>query len=278
MSEASSKRVRLEVAQIYLQMLFDGKAEFMAAFQQAQDGENAVIYDPHFGEIRGTEAISQYYDHCRAWLLGENAVVELKREWAQTTADSTVMESAEFILYLDHGGDVPVPVLLIREMTQTETGPHVSLRIYYSHWPMIGKHCWRKPFLPQKEVVFTGVLQQYTEALSTGSMEKLFACFDETTFTLQQATGNVMTDRETLQHFYGDFLQLAQGGAFVHYCSAVDDGIHCALEYYIDRLGKKNCLPQAGAVVYERSSTADKLISIRLYDDFDPFLQISIEY
>lgn len=269
------EQARSEASQFYLQLLFDAKTDFLRSFQGEQ--ESTVIYDPQFGEIRGSLAISQYYDHYRSWLLGENAVVELKREWPLLDSSAAPVQAAEFILHLERqGADIPIPVLVIHQLAEPEKEQGGFVRIYHSHENILGKHCWRKPFLPELDLEITGVAARYMAALREGNLDAILASFDLERAYVAKSSGEKLQGREAFSIFYTEFFDLMDGGAVIHLCSHFTADGGGVAEYYIDRIGKKNCLPQAGALVYRTTAAREQLRAIRLYDDFDPELEICL--
>jgi hypothetical protein len=51
-------------------------------------------------------------------------------------------------------------------------------------------------------------------------------------------------------------------------CTTTDDGIHCAVEYTVDRWGGDALVPQAELAVYKRDATG-LLAALRVYDDIE---------
>ena len=59
---------------------------------------------------------------------------------------------------------------------------------------------------------------------------------------------------------------LASGGIGLEHCTAIDDGVACAIEFNAVRFGPHDLEPQAGVAVYERGRTG-RLHGARVYDD-----------
>ena len=145
-----------------------------------------------------------------------------------------------------------------------------ELRIYYSSWPLTGRHANRPPVLqPDPKLREPDVLADYQRALAAGDVDAIVAAFEPDGYAREPAGGqHIHRGPDGLRAFY-ERLFSNDGGIPLEHCSVIDDGRACALEYNVVRWGKTELPPQAGVAVYVRGASG-KLAAARIYDDADP--------
>jgi len=223
-----------------------------------------VLHHPVRGRIRGVRPFLDYAAQMNGWLNQRHIAVE---------DVDTVIESErvveEVVLHLDAAtGRVDVPVAIV---TEKESDGRISeLRIYFSSWPLTGRHLNRPPLLqPDPGLSATDVVGQYQRAVSAGDADAVAAVFNPYGYTREPAGAQyVHAGHDALRAFYG-YLFSNGGGIPLEHCALIDDGRACALEYNVVRWGVTELAPQAGVAVYVRGETG-KLAAARIYDDVDP--------
>jgi hypothetical protein len=149
----------------------------------------------------------------------------------------------------------------------------IELRIYYSTWPLTGRHANRPPVLqPDPDLQELDVVGEYQRALAAGDVEAVVAAFEPDAYVREPAGGAyVHRGRDQLVALYEGFFSNG-GGIPLEHCTVADDGRSCALEYNVVRWGRTELPPEAGLAVYVRGGTG-KLASARIYDVADPPLR-----
>ena len=142
--------------------------------------------------------------------------------------------------------------------------------MYFSSWPLAGRHANRPPVLqPDPELRESDVVREYQRALSVGDVDAIVAAFEPDGYAREPAGGPyVHRGRAGLRSFY-ELLFSNDGGIPLEHCGLIDDGRACALEYNVVRWGKTELPPQAGMAVYVRGDSG-KLAAARIYDDVNP--------
>lgn len=222
------------------------------------------LHHPVRGRIRGTRAFEAYVTETNAWLRQRSASVE-NVEYVVAGRRGFV----EVVLHLDgETGRVDLPVAVVSE--KQSDGRIVELRIYYSGWPLTGRHANRLPLLqPDPELRVTDVMAEYQAALSAGDVDAIVAAFEVDGYAREPAGGGyVHTGPDGLRAFY-ERLFSNDGGIPLEHCALIDDRRACALEYNVVRWGKTELPPQAGVAVYVRGQSG-KLAAARIYDDVNP--------
>jgi ketosteroid isomerase-like protein len=226
-------------------------------------GEPA-LHHPVRGRIRGARAFEAYVTETNAWLHQRNVSIE-NVEYAVAGRRGF----AEVVLHLD-GGTAPadLPVAVVSE--KQSDGRIIELRIYYSGWPLTGRHTNRPPLLqPDPELRETDVVADYQRALAAGDVDAIVSTFELDGYAREPA-GNayVHTGPDDLRAFY-ELLFSNDGGIPLEHCALIDDKRACALEYNVVSWGKTELPPQAGVAVYVRGESG-KLAAARIYDDVNP--------
>jgi SnoaL-like domain len=224
------------------------------------------LHHPVRGRIRGARAFETYVTDTNAWLRQRNASVE-NVEYGVAGRHGF----AEVVLHLDgETGGVELPVAVVNE--KQPDGRIVELRIYYSSWPLTGRHANRPPLLqPDPELRETDVVAEYQAALSAGDVDAIVSAFEPDGYAREPAGGEyVHVGPDSLRAFYGSLFSNG-GGIALDHCVLIDDHRACALEYNVVRWGKTELPPEAGVAVYVRGQSG-KLAAARIYDDVDPLV------
>ena len=227
------------------------------------------LHHPVRGRIRGTRAFEAFVGEERAWLEQRNVSVE--------NVEHVAIEGhgfGEMVLHLDgENGGVGLPVAVVAD--RESDGRIGELRIYFSGWPLTGRHATRPPLLqPDPELRESDVVAEYQRALAAGDVDAILAAFAPDGYAREPAGGEyVHRGSDGLRAFYEQLFSNA-GGIPLEHCGLVDDGRACALEYNVVRWGKTELPPQAGVAVYVRGE-GGKLAAARIYDDADPPLGVA---
>jgi hypothetical protein len=223
------------------------------------------LHHPVRGRVKGRRAFERFVADTNAWLLEANVVAS-----AVERIITPRCGIEEIVLTLDgHRGRFDLPVAVAAE--RNADGRIVELRIYYSTWPLTGRHASRPPVLqPAPDLGEPDdIVGEYHRALAAGDVKSAVASFEPDAYVREPAGGrHVHRGRDELVALYTRFFSNG-GGIPLEHCAATDDGRSCALEYNVVRWGRTELLPEAGLAVYVRGATG-KLASARIYDDVDP--------
>lgn len=222
------------------------------------------LHHPVRGRIRGARAFEAFVIETNAWLSRRNVSVE--------DVEHVVAERqgfGEVILHLDgETGRVDLPVAIVAD--KQSDGRIVELRMYFSSWPLTGRHLNRTPLLqPDPELRESDVVAEYQGALSAGDVDAIVAAFEPDGYAREPAGGPyIHRGPDGLRAFY-ELLFSNDGGVPLERCALIDDKRACALEYNVVRWGKTELPPEAGVAVYVRGQSG-KLAAARIYDDVNP--------
>jgi hypothetical protein len=222
------------------------------------------LHHPVRGRIRGVRAFETYVADTNAWLRQRNGSVE---DVDAVAAGRHGVD--EVVLHLDgEAGRVDLPVAVVAD--KVSDGRIDEVRIYYTSWPLTGRHANRPPVLqPDPELSESGVVADYQRALAAGDLDAVVAAFEPDGYAREPAGGrHVHTGRDRLRAFY-ERLFSNDGGIPLEQCALIDDNRACALEYNVVSWGRTDLPPQAGVAVYVRGESG-KLAAARIYDDVDP--------
>jgi hypothetical protein len=222
------------------------------------------LHHPVRGRIRGVRAFEAYVIDTKAWLTERNITVE---------DVMLVVEKrrgfGEVVLHLDgENGRIDLPVA---EVADREPDKRINeLRIYYSSWPLTGRHTNRPPVLqPDPALRDADVVDEYQRALAAGDVDAIVATFEPDGYAREPAGGShVHRGADGLSAFY-EHLFSNDGGIPLEHCAVIDDGRTCMLEYNVVRWGRTELPPQGGVAVYVRGESG-KLAAARIYDDVNP--------
>jgi hypothetical protein len=222
------------------------------------------LHDPVRGRVKGTRAFEAFVSETSSWLRRHNVSVE--------DVEHIITERhgfEEVLLHLDgQNGRIDLPVAIVADFRPD--GGIDELRIYFSNWPLAGRHAHRPPVLqPDPELRESDVVGDYQSALAAGDVDAIEAAFEPDGYAREPAGGeHVHRGRDGLRSFY-EWLFSNGGGIPLEHCSAIDDGRSCALEYNVVRWGTTEMAPAAGFAVYTRGPSG-RLAAARIYDDTDP--------
>jgi hypothetical protein len=230
----------------------------------ASFADEPELHDPVRGRIRGVRAFEAFVTETNAWLRQRNVSVEI--------VDYVILEGRGFeevVLHLDGDtGRLDLPVAIVAD--HTHHGRIDELRIYFSSWPLTGRHANRPPLLqPDPELREPDVVGEYQGALAAGDVDAIVEAFEPDGYAREPAVGeHVHRGRDGLRAFYRHLFSNG-GGIQLEHCTVIDDGRACAVEYNVVRWGRTKLPPEAGVAVYVRGESG-KLAAVRIYDDIDP--------
>jgi hypothetical protein len=243
---------------------FDGLvAGELGALVESFAGEPQLQH-PVRGRIEGKRAFEAFVAETNEWFA--------RRKVSVSEVERVVMERQGFeevVLELDtEAGRIGLPHAMVAD--HDSRGRLTELRIYFSNWPLTGRHATRPPLLqPDPAVRESDVVGEYQRALAAGDAEAIVAAFEVDGYAREPAGGeHVHRGRDGLGAFY-ERLFSGGGGIPLEHCGMIDDGRACALEYNVVRWGETELPPQAGVAVYVRGASG-KLAAARIYDDVDP--------
>jgi hypothetical protein len=222
------------------------------------------VHHPVRGRIRGKRAFEAYYSEMNRW-LGQRDVSVEDVELVITKPRGF----EEVVLHLEgETGRVDLPVAIVAD--HRSEGLIDELRIYFSSWPLTGRHANRPPLLqPDPKLRESDVVGEYQRALGAGDVDAIVAAFEPDGYAREPAGGeHVHRGQDGLRAFYDELFSNG-GGIPLEHCSLMDNGARAILEYNVVRWGRTELTPQAGVAVYERGENG-KLAAARIYDDVDP--------
>ncbi len=225
------------------------------------------LHHPIRGRVKGRRAFERFVAETNAWLSASNAVGN-----AVERIITPRRGIEETVLTLD-GDQGPIELPIAIAADRDEDARIIELRVYYSTWPLRGRHANRPPVLqPDPDLEEPDVVGEYQRALAAGDVEAAVAAFEPDGYVREPAGGAyVHRGRGELVALYERFFSNG-GGIPLEHCTVTDDGRSCALEYNVVRWGRTELPPDGGLAVYVRGSTG-KLASARIYDDADPPLR-----
>jgi hypothetical protein len=222
------------------------------------------LHHPVRGRVKGRRAFERFVAETNAWLTASDAVISPVE---RIITPRRGIEETVLTLEGDHGRiEVPIAIAADRD----EDARIIELRVYYSTWPLTGRHANRPPVLqPDPDLQEPDVVGEYQRALAAGDVEAAVAAFESDAYVREPAGGAyVHRGRDELVALYELFFSNG-GGIPLEHCAVTDDGHSFALEYNVVRWGRTELPPEAGLAVYVRAGSG-RLASARIYDDADP--------
>jgi SnoaL-like domain len=222
------------------------------------------LHHPIRGRVKGVAAFERFVRDTNAWLVERNVTLE-NVNFVITPRRGV----EEVVLHLDGDhGRVALPLSLAAD--RDEDGRILELRVYFSSWPVHGRHAGRPPLLqPDPGVSESDVVGEYQRALAAGDVEAVVAAFEPDGFMREPAGGaHVHRGTDELRALFTRFFSNG-GGIPLEHCAVTDDGRSCAVEYNVVAWGRTEMAPEAGIAVYVRGDSG-KLAAARVYDDSDP--------
>jgi hypothetical protein len=222
------------------------------------------LHHPRRGRIKGKRAFEAFVAETTAWIAEFNISIE---DIEHAVTERRGFE--EVVLHLDGGNArVDLPVAIVGE--RRPDGLIDELRMYYTGWPLSGRHAIRPPLLQRDPALReSDVVAEYQRALAAGDVDAIVASFEPDGYAREPAGGEyVHRGAEGLRAFYEQLFSNG-GGIPLEHCGIIDDGRVCVLEYNVVRWGTTELPPQAGVAAYVRGESG-KLAAARIYDDTDP--------
>src|SRR5947199_6599044 len=142
------------------------------------------LHHPVRGRIRGPRAFEAYFDEMQAMFRQRIVSVE--------DVDRVVVKRRGFeetVVHLDgDAGRVALPVAVVAD--KESDGRIDELRMYYSSWPLTGRHANRPPVLqPDPELRQSDVVAEYQAALAAGDVDATVAAFEPGGYAREPAGG-----------------------------------------------------------------------------------------
>ena len=138
-----------------------------------------------------------------------------------------------------------------------------ELRLYWSTWPLTGRHADRPPLLqPDPDLHPADVVGEYQRALAAGDLDAVVAAFEPDGYARERRRAPVRPPGTDGLRAFFERLFSNGGGIPLEHCAVVDDGRACALEFNVVRWGRTELPPQPGVAVYVRGSSG-KLAAAR---------------
>jgi hypothetical protein len=181
------------------------------------------LHHPVRGRIRGVRAFDAYVRATNAWLSELNASIE-----SVSHVVSGRDGFGEVVLHLDgDSGRVGLPVAIVTN--RQPNGRIDELRMYYSSWPLTGRHQSRLPLLqPDPEVRGSDVVAEYQSALSAGQVDAIVAAFEPGGYAREPAGGEYTHRGHDRLHAFYEWLFSNGGGIPLERCAVIDDKRACA--------------------------------------------------
>jgi hypothetical protein len=222
------------------------------------------LHHPVRGRVKGAAAFGRFVADTNRWLVERKVTVE------DVNFIVTPRRGVEEVVLHVDGDDGPVALPLALAADRNEDARIIELRVYFSSWPLTGRHAVRPPLLQlDPDLNEADVVGDYQRALAAGDVEATVATFEPGGY-LREPAGDAYIHRgmDELRALYSAFF--ANGGGIpLEHCAVTDDGRACALEYNVVAWGRTELPPEAGIAVYVRGDSG-KLASARVYDDCDP--------
>jgi hypothetical protein len=260
LEQLETKRQRKFVTVPYLDGLMTGETD---ALVNSFAGE-PELYDPVRGRVKGRAAFEAFVSELSSWLRDRNCAVD-DVELLRTDRHSI----GEGAMHVDGpAGRVEVPIAVAAD--RRRDGRIEELRVYFSTWPLAGRHAVRPPLLQAGPgLQENDIVGEYQRALATGDADAIVDTFEPDGYAREPAgRTHVHRGTEDLRSFYRQLFS-GGGGIPLEHCRVIDDGSACAVEYNVVRWGSTQVPPQAGVAVYVRGP-GGKLAAARIYDDADP--------
>jgi hypothetical protein len=221
------------------------------------------IDDPRAGRVGGEAGLRAFCERSATWLADQQAS---SRSIATTIGETRVVGEFEVEL-TDDGRTFVLPLAIVAAPDLSRRT--VWIRVYHSHWPLLGHHVVRPPLLrADPHARESDIVGEYQAALAAGDADRITAtfepdgCFREPAGPQYRRCGT-----DELRAFFGRFFS-AGGGIVLEHCTVTEDGVRTALEFNAVRWGGVALPPQAGVAVYERGLSG-RLAEARIYDDVE---------
>ncbi len=224
--------------------------------------EDIELDDPVMGTFSGMESLRMYCQGLRVWLHKYNTGIE---PWRIVLSGEGV--AVEYNFFITVGGErLDLPVALAADVFD---GLVSAIRIYYSTWPLYGKHIGRKPILPERnDLELPGPVKSYLSLLAGNDAEALVDLFEENGYIREPSGSRYRHEgRKNLTKFYGQ--ALSRGGIPISHCNVIAEPGIAAVEYFFSEWAGVKFSPEAGMAFYEFDKNG-KITAARIYDDGNP--------
>ena len=228
------------------------------------------LHHPVRGRIKGARAFAEYVTETNGWLRAGNASLESVDHTIHTKRRGV----GEVVVHLNgETGPVDLPMAIVAD--RQRDGRIDEIRMYYSTFPLTGRHAKRPPVLqPDPELHEPDAVDEYQHALAAGDVDAIVAAFEPDGYAREPGGAQyIHRGPKGLRAFY-EWLFSNDGGIQLERCTLTDDKRACVLEYNVVRWGKTELWPEAGVAVYARGESG-KLAAARIYDDADPPLAVA---
>lgn len=218
------------------------------------------LHHPTRGRVKGRRPFERFVAATNAWLTQHNAVVG---PVARIITPRRTIEETVLTLDVPQGrGELPIAIAADRD----DNGRIVELRVYFSLWPLTGRHAGRLPLLAEDpDLRLPDIVGDFQQALAAGDVGAAVAAFEPGAY-LREPAGGAHRGRDELAGLFEPLF--SRGGIPLEHCAVTDDGRCCALEYNVVGWDRTELPAEAGLAVCDRGSTG-KLVSVRMYDDVD---------
>jgi hypothetical protein len=253
------RRRRLELVPFFAGLMTGETGALVESFAAEPE-----VHHPVRGRVKGVAAFERFVGETEAW-LAERAASVTDVDFVLTPRRGV----EELVLHLDgNGGRIELPVAVASD--HDDHGRITEQRLYFSTWPLTGRHANRPPLLqPLDGLQEPGIVGDYQRALAAGDAEAAVTAFEADGYVREPAGGvHVHSGSDELRALYELFFSDG-GGIRLEHCAMTVDGHAAALEYNVVAWGRTTLPPQAGLAVYVRG-TGGKLAAARIYDDVDP--------
>jgi SnoaL-like domain len=228
------------------------------------------LHHPIRGRVKGDRALEHFVTYTRDWFAEQSVAVE------DVNLLLTPARGVEEVVLHFESDDGPVALPMAAAAEHAPNDRITELRVYYSTWPLYGRHAVRPPVLqPDPRLYEPDVVGEYQRALAAGDAEAAVAAFEPDGYVREPAGPDyIHRGTDELRALYGRFFS-NDGGIPLEHCAVTDDGSAVALEYNVVRWGGTALPPQAGVAVYVRGESGN-LAAARIYDDADPPLERAV--
>src|SRR2546423_9195977 len=144
------------------------------------------LHHPVRGRIKGARAFEAYFDGMQTMFRQRIVSVE---DGDRVVVNRHGFEETVVLLDVD-AGRVGLPVAIVAD--KESDGRIDELRMYYSSWPLTGRHTVRPPVLqPDPELRQSDVMAEYQAALAAGDIDAVVAAFERDGYAREPAGGQL---------------------------------------------------------------------------------------
>ena len=154
----------------------------------------------------------------------------------------------EVVLHVDGETErVALPLALVAD--RHPDGRIEELRIYFSRWPLTGRHVNRPPVLQaDPELRESDVVAEYQRALAAADIDAIVAAFEPDGYVREPAGGQyIHRGPDGLRSFY-ELMFSNDGGIPLEHCALIDDQRACALSTTSSGGARRSCRRRPGSL------------------------------